>query len=104
MKLCTLVVGGDTGLLHLAVAMNKRVVMLMHSVTRCKCHPYQHADWLLLPPPDSVIESITPGMAIETCSRAFDELHAKTALPVALHFLTGAREAMSPSTDALPAP
>jgi ADP-heptose:LPS heptosyltransferase len=27
-KLCTVLVGGDTGLLHLAVAMNKRVVMI----------------------------------------------------------------------------
>ena len=106
MKLCTLVVGGDTGLLHLAVAMNKRVVMLMHSKGHCKCHPYQHADWLLAPAPDNIIARITPGMAIETCSRALHEVRLKTALlgAISTHFLTGTREAISPSTEALPAP
>ena len=106
MKLSTLVVGGDTGLLHMAVAMNKRVVMLIHSNKRYKCLPYEHADWLLTPPPGEIIEGITPGMAIETCSRAFDELHSRTTLldTVSLHFLAGTREAISPSTELLPAP
>ncbi|HEY3931314.1 MAG TPA: glycosyltransferase family 9 protein [Verrucomicrobiae bacterium] len=45
MKLSTLIVGGDTGLLHLAVAMGRRVVMLMRSHSRIHTHPFQHADW-----------------------------------------------------------
>jgi ADP-heptose:LPS heptosyltransferase len=75
MKSCALIVGGDTGLLHLAVAMDKRVVMLMPSAARSRCHPFQHADWVLTPPGDKIrISDITPEAAIEACARASAEL------------------------------
>lgn len=72
MKLSSLVVGGDTGLLHLAVAMQKRVLMLMRSKEPGSCHPYQHLDWALTPerslfmadlPPDRVWEAVTQALA-----------------------------------------
>jgi heptosyltransferase-1 len=47
-KLSTLVVGGDTGFLHLATAMQKRVVMLSGSAGQ-PAHPYQHRDWRIAP-------------------------------------------------------
>jgi ADP-heptose:LPS heptosyltransferase len=70
MKQCDLVVGGDTGLLHLAVAMKKRVVMLMRSTARGRFHPFQHADWVLYPPVDRIISSITPEVVVNACARA----------------------------------
>ena len=70
MKHCDLIVGGDTGLLHVAVAMNKRVVMLMRSTTRNKCRPFQHPDWVLYPPDDSNICGIKPQTVINACMGA----------------------------------
>jgi ADP-heptose:LPS heptosyltransferase len=75
MKFSSLIVGGDTGLLHLAVAMNKRVIMLMSSAARTRCHPFQHADWVLTPPSSETISGITTGAVIEACSRALAEQH-----------------------------
>ena len=73
MKLSTLIVGGDTGLLHMAVAMNKRVIMLMSSSVHTRCHPFQHADWVITPPPAEAISGITTGVVINACSRALAE-------------------------------
>lgn len=51
-----LVLGADTGLLHLAVAMGKPVVMLMQSAAPGKPHPFQHADWALTPAKGTVAD------------------------------------------------
>ena len=74
MKLSTLIVGGDTGLLHLSVAMGKRVVMLMPSATRSRFHPFQHANWMLTPPGDEKISAITLDAVDQACGLAFAEL------------------------------
>jgi ADP-heptose:LPS heptosyltransferase len=58
MKLSTLIVGGDTGLLHLAVAMGKRVVMVMRSNLRGQTAPFQHPDWTIVASPDRLIASV----------------------------------------------
>lgn len=73
MKLSTLVLGGDTGLLHLAVALGKRVVMVKAYAGRC--HPFQHPEWAVTPPggrghPVSTIET---GAVIDACAQAFAE-------------------------------
>jgi ADP-heptose:LPS heptosyltransferase len=65
MKLSNVVVGADTGLLHLAVAMDKRVVMLMHSNAPGSSHPFQRADWTALPAPGKSVAEISLAMAIE---------------------------------------
>lgn len=43
----TLILGGDTGMLHLAVALGKRVLMLMHDARPGSPTPFQHNDWAI---------------------------------------------------------
>lgn len=74
MKHSALVIGADTGLLHLAVALNKRVVMLMRSAKHTRFHPFQHENWMLVPAGEEWISSLTTAAVIETCQRAFAEL------------------------------
>lgn len=68
-KLSTLAVGGDTGILHLAVALSRRVVMLMpHPFS--KTIPFWHPDWAISPPPGKNISHITTGEVIAACEHA----------------------------------
>jgi ADP-heptose:LPS heptosyltransferase len=73
MKLSTLIVGADTGLLHVAVAMGRRVVMLMGVNTPGSTHPFQHADWTVTPPAGKTVFEIPTATVIEACDRAFTE-------------------------------
>jgi ADP-heptose:LPS heptosyltransferase len=50
MQLSTLILGGDTGALHLAVALGKGVLMLMHRDMPSSPIPFQHPDWTLTAP------------------------------------------------------
>ncbi len=53
----SLVLGSDTGLLHLAVAMGKRVLMLMGPDYPGRCIPYGHPEWVLSGSPEiSLVE------------------------------------------------
>ena len=70
MKLSTLIVGGDTGLMHLAVAMDKRVVLLALSSRQ---HPFQHPEWSITPTEGSDMAGIKVPVVIEVCARAFAE-------------------------------
>ena len=72
MKLSTIVVGGVTGLLHLAVAMQKRVVMLVGPAHE-PGFPYQHHDWGITPSTGENVSEIKIGAVIEACARAFSE-------------------------------
>jgi ADP-heptose:LPS heptosyltransferase len=74
LKLSTLVLGSDTGLLHLAVALGKRVVMIMASAKPGRCHPFQHADWTVTPAVGGVVSSIEAGRVIEACAQALAEM------------------------------
>lgn len=69
MKLATFIAGGDTGLLHLAVAMRKRVAMLMSSAAPGKPHPFQHAEWAITPPPGKVVSDISADEVIAISER-----------------------------------
>ena len=73
-KLSTLVLGGDTGLLHLAVAMGKRVVMLMRSVLPGSTYPFQHQDWAVPPAAEGLIDSISVEAVQDACAKALAEL------------------------------
>lgn len=73
-NLSSVVLGGDTGLLHLATAMGKRVVMVISSIAPGNCFPYQHPDWAVAPTPGTMITTVTPAMVIEACARAIAEL------------------------------
>jgi ADP-heptose:LPS heptosyltransferase len=48
-QLATLTLGCNTGLIHLAVAQGRRVVMLMTHKKPSACFPYQHPDWAIAP-------------------------------------------------------
>ena len=73
MKLSSLILGGDTGALHLAVAMGKRVVMIRDSVTPGSPYPFQHPDWAVTPTSGRDVSSIETGAVIEACARAISE-------------------------------
>jgi ADP-heptose:LPS heptosyltransferase len=73
MKLADLVVGGDTGLLHLAVAMGKRVVMLMGSAGPGSCHPFGHPEWAVVPPTGEPVAAVMPEAINHACAAAVAE-------------------------------
>lgn len=76
MQLSTLVAGGDTGLLHLAMAMNRRVVMLMqYNLPGCCC-PFQHPEWAVSSP-NGVTANITVEQAAAAVDQALSEAPAK---------------------------
>jgi ADP-heptose:LPS heptosyltransferase len=58
MKLSTLVVGGDTGFLHLAVALGKRVVMLIRLRESGSVIPFEHPEWVVAPPPGLPLDQV----------------------------------------------
>jgi heptosyltransferase-1 len=58
-----LVVGGDTGIIHLATAMGKRVLAIVRSLDGF--HPYQHPEWVLSPKRHHDFSEITSEEAIE---------------------------------------
>jgi ADP-heptose:LPS heptosyltransferase len=74
MKLSTLVLGGDTGLLHLAVAMEKRVVMVMGSTAPGYAHPFQRRSWAVTPPFGRFAANVGTSAVIDACAAAFGEL------------------------------
>jgi ADP-heptose:LPS heptosyltransferase len=75
-QLSTLVLGGDTGVLHLAVAQGKRVVMLMHQAAAGSPIPFQHPEWVIAAPEPEAIAKIPVGQvnkAVAAGLGAFDE-------------------------------
>jgi len=73
MKLSSLILGGDTGALHLAVAMGRRVVMIRDSIAPGNPYPYQHPDWAVTPTSGRDVSSIETDAVIEACTRAISE-------------------------------
>ena len=69
MQLSTLVLGGDTGALHLAVALGRRGVMLMDSTGPGRAFPFQHPEWALTPRTGDKVPSITVAEAVIACER-----------------------------------
>jgi ADP-heptose:LPS heptosyltransferase len=73
MELSTVVAGSDTGLLHLAVALGRRVVMLMHARLPGGTHPYQHPDWAVPPATGSQMADLKYGEVRAAVERAMAE-------------------------------
>ena len=71
MQLSTLILGGDTGALHLAVAQGKRVLMLMHQATPACPVPFQHPDWVVVAPRPAAIAEISVAEVITACKAAW---------------------------------
>jgi ADP-heptose:LPS heptosyltransferase len=72
-NLSTAILGSDTGLLHVAVALGRRVVMIINSAGPGKCIPYGHPDWTVLPENRVDISSVKPQQVLEACVRALAE-------------------------------
>jgi ADP-heptose:LPS heptosyltransferase len=73
MQRSTLVLGCDTGALHLAVALGRRVVMIMDSTAPGKAFPVQHPEWAVVPERGEGIADVKPAAVIAACARAFRE-------------------------------
>ncbi len=73
MQMSSLIVGADTGLLHLAVAMGKRVIMLIASTVPGRTFPYQHADWAVTPDSGKPVSSTSIEAVIQATAEAFAE-------------------------------
>jgi ADP-heptose:LPS heptosyltransferase len=67
MQLSTLVLGGDTGALHLAVALGRKVLMLMHRKVPGSSAPYQHPDWTLTAPDKLSIMELPVATVLARC-------------------------------------
>ena len=72
-KLCALTVGGDTGLLHLATAMGKRVTAIIPSTAPGNKYPFQHPEWAITPSAGVDISAISVETVIAACERALAE-------------------------------
>jgi len=71
-KMCTVIVGGDTGLLHMAVAMNKRAVMIQGPHRhRERFYPFGHPEWKLMPPAGAAISAVGVRDVIDATEVAF---------------------------------
>jgi ADP-heptose:LPS heptosyltransferase len=83
-KLCSVIVGGDTGLLHIAVAMNKRVVLIQgpHRHPE-RFYPFQHPEWKLMPPAGEPISSVSIREVLKATETAFADRGYQFAAEVA---------------------
>ena len=70
MQLSTLVLGGDTGMLHLAIALGKRAVMLVHNLLPGRPILYQHIEWVMAAPKLNHLDSITVESVIAETAQA----------------------------------
>lgn len=75
-QLSSLTLGGDSGLGHIAVALNKRVVMLMLNNRPGACVPFEHSDWAISPSEPGNIRSISVETVLAATAKA--ELTGKT--------------------------
>ena len=74
-QLAQVTVGGVTGLLHLGVAMGRRVVMVSGNTAYEMGFPYQHRDWMI-GPSDAPIAAIELATVVAACEAALAEVGA----------------------------
>jgi len=72
-SLSTITLGGDSGLGHLAVALGRRVVMLMMHKKPGASVPFQHPDWAMIPEPPGTIGKISVQAVINETARALNQ-------------------------------
>ena len=72
--LSSIVVGGDTGLMHAALAAGKRTIMLVGPTNYKRIGPYRHPEWAVRPETGNVIEDISPNQVIEATTKALQEI------------------------------
>lgn len=76
-----LVLGGDTGVVHLGVALGKRVVMIMSGTWPGSSPPFQHEDWAVTPTSGQNLERITLPAVREACARALGDFKGELRQP-----------------------
>lgn len=76
--LSSIVVGGDTGLMHAALAAGKKTVMLVGPTNYRVIGPYKHPEWVVTPPTGYSIEAISLEQVIEATETAFNEIKVVT--------------------------
>lgn len=76
-SLSSIVVGGDTGLLHAALAVGKRTVMVVGPTNPQKIGPYRHPEWAVRPPTGIRIEDISVEQMIQATETAMNEVLKK---------------------------
>lgn len=72
--LASVVVGGDTGLMHAALAAGKRTVMLVGPTNYNIIGPYQHPEWVVKPSQGTSIDDIRIEQVVEASKTAFREI------------------------------
>lgn len=72
-KLSSFMLGGDTGLGHLAVASGQRVVMVMTGNRFGFCVPFQHPEWAVVPAQGTNITTIPLADVLAATTQAFSE-------------------------------
>jgi len=84
---CALVIGADTGLLHMATALGCRVVLLKH--LKAKECPYGHPDWVITPPRAGVlVAEIDPEQVLAEVLRIIQ--NSQSAVPSPCSTVTAA--------------
>lgn len=73
-KLSSIVVGGDTGLMHAASAVGKRSVMILGPTDFEFICPYKHPEWAVKPQEGNLIENISVEQVILATEKACEEL------------------------------
>ena len=73
MKLSTLVLGGDTGMPHLALALGRRVIVIMKSNRPGSCVPFQHPEWTVTPEKQHPVASIPVAAVTAACAKSWPE-------------------------------
>lgn len=74
MKQSSVIIGGDTGILHLATALGKRVVMLMGPTLPEQFGPYRHPEWAVRPVNSELMVNLSVKQVIEATEKAFQEV------------------------------
>jgi ADP-heptose:LPS heptosyltransferase len=72
MELSTLVLGGDTGMLHLAIAQGKRALMLVSDLAPGRPILFQHRDWVIAAPDKRDLASITVEAVLAETGKVFN--------------------------------
>jgi heptosyltransferase I len=72
-RLSTLTLAGDTGLLHLAAAMGKRVVAIIQSTAPGNKYPFPHPEWAVTPSVGTDVATIDNDAVVAACERALAE-------------------------------
>jgi ADP-heptose:LPS heptosyltransferase len=72
LKLSALAVGGDTGVMHLAVALGRRVIMLMHASEPGSPHPFGQPGWVIIPAKTTQMLEISLDSVRKACDLAIN--------------------------------